>query len=165
METPAQEPEAKLWTGHPSQFLAFGKYLLWTCILIAGIAAGVMIEQYGQYIAGVAIVISLVIMLHTFLRIRCLRFELTSERILITQGILSKSTEELELFRVKDSKLLQPISQRILGLGTIELVTSDASTPVLLIPAIRGAADVREMMRQHVNAMRDRKKVREIDME
>lgn len=162
---PTDAPEEKVWSGSPSQLLMTGRYLLWIVIFVVGVALGLLIETHGWTIGGIAMAVAVIGAAYTFLRVKCIRYELTSERIILSSGILSKSTEELELFRVKDSKLLQPLSQRIFGLGTIHLVTTDATTPVLILPAISGAADVREMIRKHVNTMRDRKKVRELDME
>src|ERR1700716_125354 len=60
-------------------------------------------------------------------------FELTSERLKMTEGIFSKVTESLELYRVKDIEVLQPFIYRTVGLENIKVNTSDLSSPVILI--------------------------------
>jgi len=59
----------------------------------------------------------------------------------------------------------QPLFLRMLGLGNLTLVTSDASTPTIAIKAIPGVEDVREKLRAAVSSERDRKRVREMDVD
>src|SRR5204862_241536 len=63
-------------------------------------------------------------------------FELTNERLKMTEGIFSKVTETLELYRVKDIEVLQPFIYRIVGLENIKVNTSDLSAPVMLLDGI-----------------------------
>jgi hypothetical protein len=60
---------------------------------------------------------------------------------------------------------VRPWWMRLTGLASIELETSDRSMPMLVIPAIHGGAELRELLRQHVELQRDRKRVRELDFE
>jgi len=89
--------------------------------------------------------------------------ELTSQRLRKTSGIFNKKLDELELYRVKDSTLEQPLLLRMFGLGNINVVSSDATMPLVLINAVPGAYDMREKLRVAVEAERDRKRVREVD--
>ena len=73
--------------------------------------------------------------------------------------------DEIELYRIKDSTVDNPFILRILGLGNIRLITSDKSTPVITIPAIKDAREVRETIRKRVEYLRDKKRVREVDYE
>jgi uncharacterized membrane protein YdbT with pleckstrin-like domain len=92
-------------------------------------------------------------------------YELTSQRLRITRGILNRRLDELELYRVKDYVMEQPLLLRVFGLGNITVVTSDATTPTVALRAIAGATDVREKLRNAVQAERDRKRVRELDVD
>jgi hypothetical protein len=51
------------------------------------------------------------------------------------------------------------------GLSSISLETSDRTLPNLVIPAIRNGVDVREALRRKVEAQRDKKRVREMDLD
>jgi uncharacterized membrane protein YdbT with pleckstrin-like domain len=92
-------------------------------------------------------------------------YELTTQRLKITRGILSRRLDELELFRVKDYAMDQPLLLRLVGLGNLTLVTSDASTPRIALRAIPGVQAVREKLRTAVQSERDRKRVRELDVD
>ncbi len=81
-----------------------------------------------------------------------------------TSGILNKKLDELELYRVKDSTLEQPLLLRMFGLGNITIMSSDVSLPVLQLSAVPGAYEAREKLRLAVEAERDRKRVRDINL-
>ena len=59
----------------------------------------------------------------------------------------------------------QPLFLRLVGLGNLTLVTSDASTPTVAIRAIANVEEVREKLRTAVQNERDRKRVREMDVD
>jgi uncharacterized membrane protein YdbT with pleckstrin-like domain len=109
--------------------------------------------------------VSLLYMLAQWGLIKTRVFEVTTERIRVTTGLLTRRTDELELYRVQDLTLIEPFFGRLFGLGTIVVTTNDASTPVLEIQYIRGAREVREQMRKSVEECRDRKRVRVAELE
>ena len=96
---------------------------------------------------------------------RCRIFELTTERLKITQGVFSKATSTVELYRVKDIEMRQPFFSRLLGVENIHLTTSDISSPTLLLDAIPVAAGLPDKLRNQVELIRVQKRVREIDLE
>ena len=75
------------------------------------------------------------------------RFELTSERLLVAKGILNRTLDEIELYRVRDVRLTKGILQRIVGLGTVHVGSNDG-TGTLAMPSIAASARVREAVRQ-----------------
>lgn len=97
------------------------------------------------------------------LRTTCHRYTLTDERLRERRGILSVTTEELELYRVKDITVKQPLLQRLIGRGSVVLTTSDRSTPVVVLNAIGCPEDVAYLVRVRVERCRVAKSVREID--
>ena len=80
-------------------------------------------------------------------------------------GVLSKTTHELELFRVKDISLYQPFILRLVGLSHIHLLTSDKTSPSVIIPGISGGKELKEKLRTIVDKERTRKNVVERDFE
>ncbi|NIR60725.1 MAG: PH domain-containing protein [Gammaproteobacteria bacterium] len=137
------ESESVLWEGTPSHVRDLGYHAV--CLLLA------------------PLVVPLFLAFWRYLTTRCHRIRVSSERIQITTGVLSKRMEEIELYRVKDTALEQPFVQRLFGLANIRLTTSDPSSPRLLIGPIADAHAVRENLRGAVEKIRDRKRVREID--
>jgi hypothetical protein len=81
----------------------------------------------------------------------------------LTRGILSKRHDGLELYRVDDALLIEPILLRLVGKGNIELVTSDRTTPNMVIEAIPEPKWLWNEVRRAVEACRDRKRTRVID--
>ena len=59
-----------------------------------------------------------------FLKTRCKVFELTTQRFKITSGVFTKTTETLELYRVKDIETRQPFFSRLVGIENVQMTTS-----------------------------------------
>jgi hypothetical protein len=75
------------------------------------------------------------------------RYELTNERIRIIRGILGKHIEEIELVRVKDTKVSQHMGERMLNIGDIAVISADPATPEFLLRNVPNPIDVRELIR------------------
>jgi uncharacterized membrane protein YdbT with pleckstrin-like domain len=153
--------EQAIWRGHTSQWVNFWFYFF--CLVLAAGAIAAMPFTGGLSAAG--LIIPLVLWIIRWWLTRTTVYELTSQRLKIHHGILNRRLEELELYRVKDYVMDQPLFLRMLGLGNLTLVTSDATTPRVMIRAISGVAAVREQLRTAVQAERDRKRVRELDVD
>jgi len=100
-----------------------------------------------------------------YLSVRCNVFEITTQRLRITTGVINQDIDEIELYRVKDILIERRWWMRLTGLGTVHLETSDRSLPKLEINAVRNCIKVREELRKLVEAMRDSKRVREMDFD
>jgi uncharacterized membrane protein YdbT with pleckstrin-like domain len=100
-----------------------------------------------------------------WLVVRCRRFEITTERLKLIQGVLNQDIDEIELYRVKDTRVLRPLWLRLFGLGNVVLETSDRTHPNSVLPAIKDAMEVRETLREHVENLREQKRVREVDFD
>ncbi|MDZ4404213.1 PH domain-containing protein [Prosthecobacter sp.] len=157
--------ETVLWSGHTSQWVHFWYYLF--CIVIAvGIAFAATIPAlFTGGLAYLALIIPLVMWLVRWWVTKCTFYELTSQRLRIRSGILNKRVDELELYRVKDYAIEQPLLLRLVGLGNLTMVTSDATTPTVPMRAIPGVEAVREKLRTAVQNERDRKRVRQLDVD
>ena len=83
--------------------------------------------------------------------------ELTSQRIRILRGILGNTIEEIELVRVKDSRVKQHLGERVLDVGDITIISNDASQPEVTLDNVRNPVEVRELIR---NAVIEEKKRR-----
>jgi len=92
-------------------------------------------------------------------------YELTTERIKISEGVLSKVTDTLELYRVKDLEMRQPFLYRLVGIENVQLNTSDTASPFVLIQAVPGRVGLADKIRNQVEIIRQQKGVREIDVE
>ena len=156
--------ETSLWKGSPSQWLNLGKNTV-AIILSLGIVIGALFAGPLMPVVLIALLFPLVWAFWNYLKVRCQRFELTTERLKITEGVLNQHLDEIELYRVKDVLMTRPWWMRITGLASLNLETSDRSLPQLVIPAIKDGVSLREELRKQVEIQRDRKRVRETDFE
>lgn len=161
---PASE-ETVLWNGHTSQWVHFWYYFL--CLLLAGgiAAAATLLALPTGGLTYLALIIPAVMWLARWWITKCTYYELTSQRLRIRSGILNKRVDELELYRVKDYSIELPFLLRLVGLGNLTMITSDATSPTVVMRAIPGIEHVREKLRSAVQSERDRKHVRELDMD
>lgn len=159
--SPPSTSEVSLWKGHTSQWVHFWYYFF--CLLLAAAAIGGIPFTAGLSAIGLALPV--ILWVARWWITKSTSYELTSQRLKIGTGILNRKLDELELFRVKDYAMEQPLFLRLVGLGNLTLVTSDASTPTVAIRAIANVEDVREKLRNAVQAERDRKRVREMDVD
>jgi uncharacterized membrane protein YdbT with pleckstrin-like domain len=86
-------------------------------------------------------------------------YELTTERIKITQGMLSKKVEEIDLTRIKDIKMEQSLGQRALGIGNVEVITTDPTAPVFTLEDVSEPQKVKETIRVAVREEKQRRRV------
>jgi membrane protein YdbS with pleckstrin-like domain len=137
--------EETIWRGTASQLKNLGCFIL--CFLFCWLIVPIFIG------------------FRRYLETKNQMFELTSERLKMTEGIFSKVTESLELYRVKDIEVLQPFIYRTVGLENIKVNTSDLSSPVILIDGISQKVGLADKLRNQVEIIRAQKNVRELDIE
>jgi uncharacterized membrane protein YdbT with pleckstrin-like domain len=71
-----------------------------------------------------------------------IHYELTSQRFIHKTGILKQVTDRIEVIDIDDVSFEQGLVQRMLGVGTIKITSSDRSHPELLM---RGIDDVQQV--------------------
>lgn len=152
--------ETTFWKGSPSQWINIGPFTI-AIVLAAGIITGGIFFPPAFF----GLVIPIIYMIWQYLTVRCKVFELTTQRLRITTGVINQDIDEIELYRVKDILVERKWWMRLTGLGTVHLETSDRSLPRLDITAIRDCIKLREELRRLVEAMRDSKRVREMDFD
>jgi uncharacterized membrane protein YdbT with pleckstrin-like domain len=144
-QTTGTASEHVVWTDHPSHVEFLGRYIL--CALLSPLVIPIFVAMYY------------------WLLLRSRRYELTNQRLLFSHGIISKTREEWELYRIKDMRIEQPFKLRMFGKGNIVLQTSDRTMPDFTIAAVDSPQALADQIRKLVEARRDSKGVREVDME
>ncbi len=134
------EAEHEVWSGTPSQWQNLGWWL------------------------GCLLVIPIPFAAWAWLATRSTRYVLSDQRLKITRGVFNRVIEDIELYRVKDTRLTQTFWQRMVGIGDVELGTSDQSSPVVRLASLPDAEAVRDRLRSLVEKRRDSKRVREVDV-
>ncbi len=138
----------------------------WGTILL-GMAGFVLtaLGEWGLLPLGLAGISVLIVGWKWFENIAA-RYDLCSDRLIVRRGIFIKSLDEIELYRVKDIRLDFSLINQWAGIGTITATSSDESTrsEPLVLRNVENAQVRREQMRNFVEAARQKRRVREIDM-
>lgn len=87
------------------------------------------------------------------------RYRLTDDKLIVSTGLLSINEEEIRLYRIMDVTLKRSLGERLWGLGTIHICSSDKTTPEIDIKRVRQSSDVKEMLSDMVEAARKKNRV------
>jgi uncharacterized membrane protein YdbT with pleckstrin-like domain len=162
MTTPPLE-EKVLWRGSPSQWTNFGTYLL-CLILAAGVVAAYYFAPDRPPIILAVLVVPLLYAILRWWRTSSQVYEVTTERIRTTTGLLSRRTSELELYRVRDYTVVEPFALRLVGRGNLIIETADRTTPHVVIRAVPGVAALKDQVRMYTERMRQARGVRDFEI-
>jgi len=102
----------------------------------------------GTYLVARAVVLTI-----SVLRLRSTRYRLTNQRLVVEQGILSRTLDEVDLRTVDDSGFSQSPLERLQGIGTVWVIASDRTTPRLALRGIQDPRALRETIREHAYRM------------
>ena len=78
------------------------------------------------------------------------RYSMTDDRLFLECGFLNIKTEEILLYRIRDISLERKLSQRIFGVGSVRVISSDKTAPELFIKNIKHPVEVKELIHRQV---------------
>ena len=87
-------------------------------------------------------------------------YSLSDDRLFVDKGLVRLQSDEILLYRVRDLSVSQTLGQRIFGVGSIIVQSSDKTSPVLEIRNIKTPFDVKELLHQHVEKMKLERRMR-----
>ena len=119
--------------------------------------------RLGLLIWGVLLLpvgIGLLLLLRAWYLVASTRYRLTTQRLFVQTGLVAKKLEEVELFRVKDVTLDQGFVQRLLGVGTVVVLSTDDTAPRLELKGLLRPAETKETLRNAFRTARRREGVR-----
>lgn len=88
------------------------------------------------------------------------RYALSEDRLFLSVGFLSIKDDEMLLYRVRDITVSRSLWQRIFGVGTITIQSSDKSQPTLVLKNIKNPMRAKEMIHDCVEEMKIRRRMR-----
>ena len=88
------------------------------------------------------------------------RYALSEDRLFLSVGFFSIRDDELLLYRVRDITTGRSLWQRLFGVGTITVVSSDKSQPTLVLKNIKKPLMVKELLHERVEEMKLKRRVR-----
>jgi uncharacterized membrane protein YdbT with pleckstrin-like domain len=157
---PAALREETLWQGTPSWSLLIGKIVAMVVALVAipllaqfmasktpDLEAGEKIIRLGWWVAAAVFLIQLISFILALSRLRSTIYTVTNQRVMIETGLFSKNLSEIDLRYIDDTQFHQGVTDRMLGIGNVTIISSDRATPTYLLRGIRDPRALREMIR------------------
>lgn len=97
---------------------------------------------------------------HLGLPLSFTRYSLSEDRLFCEKGFLNLKCDEVLLYRVQDLQLNMSLGQRILGVGTVCVISSDKSVPHLDLLNVKHPREVKELIHKNVEAAKDKRRMR-----
>jgi uncharacterized membrane protein YdbT with pleckstrin-like domain len=149
------ESEKVIYQASPSQILNLSSFLIALVVSAAIITAAILTEN--NYVLLLLLLPAIYILLK-LLTIRATRLTLTDQRIIVSEGVFNKVTNETELYRVRDTSIEEPFFYRLLGLGTIIVYTTDEATATHRFVAYQRPHWIKDQIRNYSEICRQRKR-------
>ena len=175
----SESSEQTVWRGSPSQVVNLPVYItLGIGIIVATVALlflrsaaapsatdDISARALYPWIIVAIWLLGGVAALTTYLKVSTTKYVLTTERLRVTTGVLSTMTEDLELRRVRDSIILRPFWARLAGLGDIQILSADASTPRVVLHAVKDPDGIQSKIRSIVQTQWAKFNVRQMEID
>ena len=87
------------------------------------------------------------------------KYSLTKERLFVETGFINSVENEVRLYRILDVQMTRTLGQKRFGLGSINVLSSDASSKDFTIKNIKKPKYVKELLSELVEKQRDEKRV------
>jgi uncharacterized membrane protein YdbT with pleckstrin-like domain len=136
-------PNVRFTTIKPSQWVNFGWFLF--------------------AIVGCVLVIPVIIWICRIFIITCWSYQFEEKTITERKGVFSVETVQIQYFRIKSVRVLEPFFQRLVGLSTIEVITSEPFRPYLVIYGVRNGNAIKKTLLDQATYWRDKMGVKETD--
>ncbi|MBQ8040345.1 MAG: PH domain-containing protein [Lachnospiraceae bacterium] len=86
-------------------------------------------------------------------------YSFDEERIFVDTGFFNKRQDEIRMYRVLDITVTRKFGQRLFGMGSIQLKTSDKTMGDFEIKNIKNVMDVKMQLSDLIEANREKKRV------
>ncbi len=88
------------------------------------------------------------------------RYAMSEDRMFISEGLLNIKDDEVLLYRVRDIDTERSLWQRIFGVGTVTVMSSDKTMPNLVLKNVKDPVNVKELIHRQVEDMKQKHRVR-----
>jgi membrane protein YdbS with pleckstrin-like domain len=165
MSGTGDDSEQVLWRGRFSVLAMIGEWLggaiITVAAIIIGVVAGFTSSAWWWTVGALAVVWGALV-LRLLYKQMSIRYELTNQRFIHERGILWRVIDRVEAIDIDDVAVQQGPVERMLGVGSVLVRSSDASTPQLLV---EGIDDVRQVATMIDDARRKERRKRGVYVE
>jgi membrane protein YdbS with pleckstrin-like domain len=156
----SQKPEEELWTGSFSPRAMIGPAIACAVVSVSAIVGGAFVLPDGMGWTLLAIMLVLVwawLGLTLLYRRLTVRYRLTNYRLFHDTGLFSRTGNRIEVIDVDDVTVHQGLIERLLGVGTVHIASSDHTDPSLDLPGIDDVRNVADLIDSTRRAERQRR--------
>ena len=87
-------------------------------------------------------------------------YQLSEDRLFLSEGFLNIKDDEILLYRVRDIATTRSLWQRLFGVGSVTVVSSDKTMPTLVLKNVKDPVMVKELIHKQVEEMKIQRRVR-----
>ena len=88
------------------------------------------------------------------------RYAMSEDRLFVSEGLLNIKDDEVLLYRVRDIDTKRSLWQRLFGVGTVSVISSDKTMPAMVLKNIKDPVGVKELIHNQVEEMKLKRRVR-----
>jgi uncharacterized membrane protein YdbT with pleckstrin-like domain len=133
--------EEVVFEGHPSWRAVLRFYVIGVILVGVAAAVGALVSGTGVAILGGGVVLALVVLAGLIKRSSTL-YVITTERLHIRRGLLSKKTQETRIERVQNVNTQQSLFERLLQVGTVDFDTAGTDDSEFRFVGVANPAEV-----------------------
>ena len=165
---PTDDAETVYFEGSPLLRAELGSVAAWGLAGVVVLAAVALnVTRWHAAVPGwayaAAVVVAVLFLLVPSLLRRTLKYRITNYRIDVARGLLSRTTDTMELWHVEDLRLRQSLLGRMTNVGTITVISHDDTTPSLVLDGLPAPATIFRELEQRVIAVKRQRGVLKVD--
>jgi uncharacterized membrane protein YdbT with pleckstrin-like domain len=155
--SPRDTPEEELWEGAYSPQAMIGPSIGAGLLIIAGAIAASVIGPYALIATAVGVCLLIYCGFLLLYRRMTVKYRLTTHRLVLQKGILSRTDDRIMLVDIDDITVRQGLVERMFNVGTIVLNTNDKTAPVLTMLGIENPRQVGDVIDEARRTERSRR--------
>lgn len=138
--------EEKLWSGGYSGKAMIGSWLLAGVISVGLIAGCLLMPPGAPAFLGAMVLIWLSLLVIVVFRKMSIHYERTSQRFIHQSGILTRTSDRIEMIDIEDVEFTQKVVERIFNVGSVRLSSSNQTHPVLHLKGIDNVKRIADLI-------------------
>ncbi len=162
------DTEEVYYEGSPLLRGELGRGFFWILIGLVLIALPILLRVFMDKwpafaVTASAVVLGLILLFVPWVKAKTVRYRITNYRIDFQKGFLGRSIETIELWHVEDLRFHQSLPDRMLGIGTITIISKHPTIPVLVMRSLPNAPQIFKTLEQRVIAVKRASGVIKVD--
>ncbi|MBC8105646.1 MAG: PH domain-containing protein [Anaerolineae bacterium] len=165
---PADDREEVYFHGSPLLRGEVGRLLGFSLIAIVLVAIPIVYKVSKDvwppmWVIIACVILAIVSFLIPVIITKTYRYRISNYRIDYERGLLSRNIDTLELWHVEDISFHQSLLDRMLGVGTILIISHDDTNPRLELKSLPKPRPIFDMLKQRIIAVKRQRGVIKMD--